>query len=258
MIALAETQRALQAHIVDGDGGIHALIHGSQSASPEFRLRAYSDAYRLRLIEALAANYPAMAAHLGESAFARAAQQYLAVYPSQHYSVRWFGHRLPEFLAAFEEYRERRDLYELAAWEWKIATAFDASDAVPLELDALASVAPERWPELTFGVHPSVQRIDLTTDAAALAKAVLNDAEVPTPSTTAETKTAWLIWRQELVVRYRALDPAEQAGFDVVATGADFGALCEVLSDYTDIDAVPLHAATLLKTWIGEQLLIAP
>ena len=84
-MTLAGTQRALQMHIVDGDERIAALIDSSHAAHADYRLRVYSDAFRLRLIEALQANYPVLAKFSGEEAFARLAQEYLAVYPSRHF-----------------------------------------------------------------------------------------------------------------------------------------------------------------------------
>src|SRR5690606_40146004 len=54
----------------------------------------YADAYRLRLIEALAHNYPRLQQLLGEEEFSTVARSYLDEHPSRSVSVRWFGNRL--------------------------------------------------------------------------------------------------------------------------------------------------------------------
>jgi hypothetical protein len=253
-MSLAQLQQALQAHVIDGDVAIATAIESSAEISAATRLRIYSDAYRLRLIEALAANFPVLAQALGEMSFGRLAQEYLAVYPSRHYSIRWFGHRLAEFLSEYPDYRPQLWLTELAAWEWKIASAFDAQDAAALTVEQLATVAPDAWPELRFAVHPSVQRITLATNVVAIVKAVANETTLPTPSI--QSCTEWLIWRRDLEVQYRSLDSVEAAALDSIIAGATFEELCAALAAHgQDEEQVPLIAANLLKQWIVDECL---
>lgn len=245
-------QRALQAHIVNGDAVIAGLID-NDGVPAETRLKIYADAYRLRLIDALQANYPALAKLMGEGAFARLAQLYLSVHPSQHYSIRWFGHRLADFLREYPEYRDPR-LTELAAFEWSIAAAFDAADAMPIAIESLATVAPESWPTLRFEFHPSVQRQSLTTNAVAVIKAVDDTIEIPE---SALSHTQWLIWRQQLTPQYRSLNALEAVALDAALQGKNFGVLCETLAEHMDADSVPLTAAGFLKQWIVDECIVA-
>jgi hypothetical protein len=262
MSALATLQRKLQRLIVDGDDVIASAIESSAAIPATTRLRIYSDAYRLRLIEALQANYPALERLVGADRFARLTQLYLSMNPSRHFSIRWFGHELASFLREFDECRDEPWLAELAEWEWKVATAFDASDAESLTASSLADLAPEAWPTLTFALHPSVQRIRLLTNAATIAKAAGADLSLPVPERfepgqldASRHGTPWLIWRQDLVVRFRSLDAMEAAALDAVESGSTFGELCEAIAEYLDADAVPQQAATYLRTWIDERLL---
>jgi hypothetical protein len=255
-MSLAQLQRSLQAHIVDGEGEIASAIESSVAVPAATRLQIYSDAYRLRLIEALAANFPVLAHAQGDEAFARLAQEYLAVFPSCHYSIRWFGHRLAEFLSEYPDYRPITWLHELAAWEWKIATAFDAADASAVTIDHLATIAPEAWPELRLMFHPSVQRISLNTSIVALVKAAASNAPLPALEKLGK-RSEWLIWRAELVVQYRSLDTPEAAAIDAAMSGANFEALCATIGEHVDTDRVPLQAASYLKQWISEQCIVS-
>jgi hypothetical protein len=253
MTTLAELQQALQSHVLHGDAAIVGAIDESPEIPASVRLGVYSDAYRLRLIEALESNFPVLAKLLGDAPFARLTQEYLLQHPSRHFSIRWFGDRLAEFLAEYPDYRDQPWLSELAAWEWKIATAFDAADAPILTIDDLSSIAPEQWPQLRFSSHPSVHRHVLTTNAAAIAKAASEDQLLPTP--TSSRKAEWLIWRQELSVQFRSLDAAEAAALDAAISGASFEEICEALVEHFDASDVPLRAASLLKRWTTDQLL---
>jgi hypothetical protein len=255
---LQATQSALQAHILDGDDAIASLVEGDERAPIEFRLGVYSEAYHLRLIEALQANFPVLHRVLGDESFARLAQQYLAVNPSRHYSIRWFGHRLAEYLSQADEYCAQRWLSELAGWEWAVAHAFDAADSPLLELSQVAALDASQWPNLPLRAHPSVQVVSVTTNVAELASAYAQNTELPTLQpldAKSSAATQWLIWRQDLIVKYRPLSAIEAASMTTVQRGVTFGQLCEWLVEHIEADAVPMHAASLLKTWMSEQML---
>jgi hypothetical protein len=250
-MSLTQRQRDLQAHVLNGRGEIEPAIASTESVSIATRLAIYSDAYRLRLIEALESNYPVLAESLGPDDFATLGRQYIDAHPSQHFSIRWFGHRLAEFLQS-----SKRDawLIDLTRWEWATANAFDAADATLLANDDLARVTPDAWPTLQFATHPSLQRLQLRTNIVALVKAAVAEQPLPVPIH-AET-TEWCVWRENLNVRYRSLDAIEALAIDAVISGNHFGALCEQLAAHAPVDEVPMRAASYLKQWIGEQWLI--
>jgi hypothetical protein len=235
--------------VIDSDGAIADAIDAAADIPAATRLGIYSDAYRLRLIEALQANYPLLAQLIGEHAFSRLAQLYLAVEPSRHYSIRWFGHRLADFLRAHPDYRKQPWLPELAMWEWTVAAAFDAADATVLTAEQLGAITPDAWPDMRFVFHPSAQRVALTTNVVDIAKAAADNLSLPRPAT--HVRTEWLVWRQDLTVQYRSLDANEAAAIDAAVAGGTFGDLCELLvARDADEDQVPLIAAGYLKQWI--------
>ncbi|HOU66643.1 MAG TPA: DNA-binding domain-containing protein, partial [Thermomonas sp.] len=85
MSALATTQAAMHDWLRHGDPAIAARVEGPLVAH---RLRIHADAYRLRLIEVLANDYPVTAALLDEDRFDDAALGYLQAHPSTHPSLR--------------------------------------------------------------------------------------------------------------------------------------------------------------------------
>lgn len=257
MNSLAHLQRALQAHVLEGRNDIADAIDESPSIPASTRLGVYSDAYRLRLIEALESNFPVLAKLLGTEGFSRMAQQYCVTHPSRHFSIRWFGHQLADFLTVFPDYREQPWFAELASWEWRVAAAFDAADASLLTIDHLGGIAPEEWPALRFIPHPSLRRLALTTNVAAIVKAAANDESLPTPQLL-NHRVEWMIWRKELLVQYRSLAAPEATALDALIKGEDFESICERLTEFYDGESIPLHAATLLKTWTVDQCLQAP
>lgn len=249
---LEQLQRAFQQHVLQGDDTIAKSVNATGQVPAAIRLGIYAEAYRLRLIDALAHNYPRLQQLLGTEAFVALAKRYLDEHPSTSVSVRWFGHRLA---ADLNEDQEQPWLAELARWEWAIAAAFDAQDVEPLDDADLSDIDPAAWPALRFRFHPSLQRIQLHTNAATLFKALSDDTECPKPARL-EAPQAWLIWRQALATRYRSLTDEEAHALDTLRNGGTFAQLCEALCEWHEPASVPAQAAMFLKGWVGEGLIV--
>jgi hypothetical protein len=251
--ALAKLQRDLQRHVLDGDAAIADAVIGTAAVPAATRLAVYSNAYRARLAEALADNMPHLREFLGEEAFDAVAARYIHAHPSQLASIRWFGDRLAQELE--RSHAEQPWVAELARWEWALAASFDAQDAATVGIEALAAVAPGDWGELRLEFHPSLQQLELQTNAQALFKALSEQQPAPEPAIL-ERPQPWLLWRQDLKTQYRSLEPAETAALAVVRSDGTFGEMCEALCEWHEPEDVPLVAAGILKRWIVEELIV--
>lgn len=239
---LAELQGRLQRTILSGE------VRDDADAT---RVGVYVTAYRLRLIEALAANFPRLQQLCGNEQFAQLATRYLERCPSESISVRWFGHRLSEFLRDDAALAAMPWLHELAQWEWEIAAAFDAPDGPSIELSAL-NVLPEQWPSLQFSLHPSVRMLRLTTNAVVLFNAMsADDAHPPAPAML-DSPQRYVIWRSNYDIRFREQSDDEGSTLQALAQNETFEALCVKLCDWWDENEVPARAASLLRTWVTE------
>lgn len=249
---LEQLQRAFQQHVLHGDAAIAESVNATPQVPAAIRLGIYVQAYRLRLIEALAHNYPRLQQLLGTEAFAALAQRYLDTHPSTSVSVRWFGQQLA---ADLNEDQEQPWLAQLARWEWAIAAAFDAQDTEPLNDADLHEIDPAAWPALRFQFHPSLQQIVLHSNVASLFKALSDDTECPKPAML-EAPQAWLIWREKLTARYRSLTDEEAQALDTLRNGGTFAQLCEALCEWHEPASVPAQAAVFLKGWVDEGLIV--
>ena len=250
MSTLADLQRAFQHHVLSGDPGSVARIEPARGVSAETRLEIYSEAYRLRLRDALASTFPRLQNLLGVAEFDVLARRYIEEFPSHFASIRWFGDRLAESLRRWSA--EEPWLGELAEWEWALAAAFDSSDAPVLTADALSRIAADQWPELRFEVHPSLHRLNLRTNAGALFKALSQDDTLEVQPAMLGEPRCWALWRQDSKTHYRSLDASEAQALDAVAAGASFAELCDLLCQWTAPDEVPVRAASLLKRWLAD------
>lgn len=253
MSTLAELQRDFQRHVMHGHERIVDAIESTPRVPATARLAIYSEAYRLRLADALASTLPRLQQLLGKDEFARIANEYIDSNPSSYPSIRWFGDRLPALLE--RSYRDRPWIAELAGWEWAVASSFDAADGEPIAVEALGAVAPEHWPTLQFQFHPSVQVLRMKTNAPTLFKALGEDASPPAGIRLDEPQ-AWLIWRESLKTQYRSLAADEAAALDNARDGGTFESLCDTLCEWHEPEAVPMQAAGMLKRWVLEQMII--
>ena len=250
----SELQRAVQRHVMHADTAVLPEVNESAKVPVAVRLGIYSNAYRLRLIEGLGANFPQLQAVLGDEAFSALALEYIDAHPSMHFSIRYFGSELEPYL---RETRPTQPWFaELAQWEWSLANAFDAPDAVPVDAATLAGIEPERWWTLRFDLHPSLQLLTLHTNASAIYKALANDTDPPDPDLL-ETPQDWVLWRQELTTHFRSAPPGEARALQLARENATFEDLCEALCEWHAEEEVPAQAAGLLKGWVSEGLIIA-
>ncbi len=255
MTRLRELQLRFQDYLLGNSENIERDIVSTDDARAEHRLGAYYNAYRIRLIDCLAIDYPALEKILGREAFEDLALDYLARYPSTHPSVRWFGRHLPAYLKHDYRGADAEFLAQLADWEWALTMVFDAADSeTPFALDDMARIAPGDWPLLRFEFKPAMRWLDLNWNAPLIRQACDEDGEIP-PRQRDPHPLRWLLWRRELKTRWRSLEVDEAWAIEQAVNGADFAAICEGLLEWIDAGQASLRAAGLLKQWVGDGLL---
>jgi hypothetical protein len=253
--ALAGVQREFQDYLLRGDTTVEARVVGTARVPVATRLQIYAGAYRSRLGEALANNYPVLAKLLGESDFQALAADYIAAHDSPFFSIRYYGDALAKFLATHEDYTAAPVLAELAQWEWAMTSVFDAADAAPLDAAALARLPPQQWAQLRFRWHASVQRLALWWNVPQLWQALSDDLERPAMALAARP-LQWLLWRENLTSYFRSLSKPEAAALDAARSGWPFGELCTLLCEEVGDGEAAAQAAALLRGWISCGLIV--
>ena len=115
---LGNLQNRFQSYLLGESNDIESDIISTEDALAEHRLGTYYNAYRIRLIDALAIDYSALQKHLGSEIFENIALDYVKLHPSNHPSARWFGKHLAEYMRRHYTGEDREFLNELASFEW--------------------------------------------------------------------------------------------------------------------------------------------
>jgi hypothetical protein len=166
------------------------------------RLAVYHHAYRARLVEVLADDFPSVQRTVGEDAFEALCHAYVEKHPSRDPNLNHYGKKVPAFLAARRSLEGRRFLSDLAALEWAMIEAIHAPDAAVLDPAALASVPPERWAYARLPKSDSLRILRFAYPANRYLQA-LRDGKGPSvpareASATAVYRHGKRIWRMDL------------------------------------------------------------
>jgi hypothetical protein len=244
-VTLADQLRAFHA-IVTGSaplGGAGELVEAGR-AGAETRMQVYVHAYVARIADVLANDYPKLATRI---ALRELAAPYLRAHPPAHPSLREVGQHLARFLGARGE---PQHLVDLAALERARVEAFDGGlDTVPMSRASLEALGPAAFPALTLRLVPSARIVELASNADDLWDALEEDRPAPDPLAGSRCV---LVWRRDTTVIHRTLAADEAPLVSAIATGATFGAVCELLAEAPDPVS---RALELLLRWLDAGVL---
>jgi len=254
MTHLRELQLRFQDYLIGGADDIEQDIVSTADALAEHRLGTYYNAYRIRLIDCLAVDYPALEKYLGRETFENLTLDYLRLYPSTHPSVRWFGKNLPAYLQQHYNGDSAEFVQEMASYEWAHTIVFDAADSEQLfQLEDMAQLPAEAWPELMFEFQPAMVWLDLHWNIPLLKSALDAATELP-PQQRADYPQRWLLWRQDMKTHWRSLEVHEAWAIEQAVNGVNFAQICESLLEWIDESQVALVGAGFLKQWVSDKL----
>lgn len=263
-LPLATFQSWMQAVLVHSDGArvaleapeVRRLVPPEEAAAvvrergglgAAQRLQIYAGMYPLRMREALRSDYPALAELLGERGFGKLADDYVALHPSQSYTLARLGDRLPEFVAGWGSLRRRRLLADVARLERAAALVFDAEEPVPLDPEVLRSVPAGAWPGSRLRPSATFRLVTVRPGAVEVLDAVLEGTPVPAKAGRGLVDVAF--YRRDFVVLRRTLGPFEGRLLADLAAGETFeaalGRAAARLPRSTPSDAV-------LSSWFAE------
>jgi len=135
------------------------LVKPNDRLTSAERLEIYARSYWYRILDALYSDFPGLRAIIGARAFERLSRQYLAELPSESFTLRDLGSRLPEWLAAHPEHtgRRRQLALDMVRLEWAHVVAFDG----PAEKELGPEDLLELNPEMTFRLQPYITLLAL-------------------------------------------------------------------------------------------------
>ena len=123
------------------------------------RLEIYARSYWFRILDSLYDDFPGLRAIVGARAFDRLARAYLAEMPSQSFTLRNLGSRLPEWLPRHPEHAGKNPTlaWDMVRLEWAHVEAFDGPAEKLLGPEDLLELNPQ----MTFRLQPYITLLAL-------------------------------------------------------------------------------------------------
>ncbi len=202
--------------------------------SPRRRLEVYAHAYRVRILDAIAAELPKIAAALGHERFGQLCRAYLAAHPTSRPSLRDAAQHLAAFVDGGGFPDAPSWLADLARLERSRTCAFDGAEARPLSRADLAEIPPEDIAFLQLPLVPTGELLVLHSIADEVWTALENEQPLPAEPAAPVAPRGVLVWRRDIAVYHRTLAADETEVLQALQRGATFAEACELLVDHPE------------------------
>jgi hypothetical protein len=218
-----------------------SFIAPNSRLSPFERLEIYNRQYWLRVLGALAEDFPALRAVVGGARFDALSVAYLTEHPSRSFTLRNLGSKLVEWLRAHPEFTGRRHAVavDVARIEWAFVESFDSAERAPLTLAQIAAL--DGASRLALQPHLLLMSLQYAADDLVLSlhkrekrqtsEAGVGDEQIetaPAKLPKLRRRSTWLAaHRVDLSVYYRRLESEEFLTLDALRKGRPLGEALE-------------------------------
>jgi hypothetical protein len=230
------------------------------------RLEIYRESYWYRALGSLEDDFPGSRAVLGPRMFKRLAQSYLAEVPSQSFTIRNLGSRLPGWLKNHPEYRGANPALtdDMVQLEWAHIEAFDGAAEKPLGPEDLI----ELHDEMLLALQPHISLLELSfpvddlrikvQDASlegrgAASNAVIRRKErhiVHRYGRVRPVPTFLAVHRVDFVVYYRRLEEEEFRILTALRNGLSIGDAVSLIQDESQSSLEAWFASWARMGWL--------
>lgn len=228
----------------EGDSHPEQWIRAKENFSPAAQLAVYMNAYRYRLHDVTAEDYPVLQKYLGDDAFYALMWAFVNHARSAHFNIARFALQLPNFVTKHLP----DDLFarELAILETTIAQLTDPEETPALTAEHLEGLTPERLMQTVLQPRTALQLLSFTYPVNHYYRAVQDEQNPTSPA----PEASWLaVFRHEDVVWRMDLDAQEFFMLNTLFSGETVEAALLALQAKFDLDETVLMER--LSDWFG-------
>lgn len=244
-MSLLALQRDMRAWLAaDEDEGVARLGVG---AAPG--LRVYQNNYRAALVACLTDSFKQTGAWIGGDALYEAIVFHVMRVPPSSWTLDAYTRDFPESLSQL--YPDDPEVAELAWIDHALGEAFVGADSPAI---GPAEAATIDWDAARLHLVPTLAMAPLTTNATAI-WAALAAGEDPPGAEPLPAPGAILVWRQDQVSQFRAIDLAERDALVAVQDGQSFAELCAAHVEAAGEEAGIARVGGWLGQWLADGLI---
>ena len=222
---------------------------------PKF-VTVYRNNFICALSEVLEANYLSVLNVVGDDYFLKLAKLYIDKYPAVQRTLVSYGKDFDSIIDKDKPNHRLPYLGDFARLDREWTLAHTAKNTAPLEMQTLTNMAQSGGDleGVKLTLIPSASVIALDWPIFNLWKSIRNDDAITDNISIDKIRQYVLVWRYELAVNYRVLEPAEYDFLSAIQNGRNLGeamasAMASLPSQNPDFDIT-----TLLPNAIGAKL----
>jgi uncharacterized protein (UPF0276 family) len=195
-LGLSEEQVRMQdAIIARVDTDPSSWVRETENLSPNDRLDIYVHAYRYRLYDVVAEDYPVLEYYLGKDKFQDLIWSFVNKTPHEHFNIARYAAKLPAFIVAVRP-RDKRS-HEICALETVLCQLADAEETEAIGPERLQSLPPDAVDSAVFHPRKALQLMEFSYDINAYYTAFMEDRK---PERPARKKSFLVIFRDNDVM----------------------------------------------------------
>jgi hypothetical protein len=255
---LADAQEKMQAAILQGktlDSKPDEWIRAKAKFPAKDQLAVYINAYRFRLYDVTAEDFPVLRYYLGDKPFDRLITDFVNTAHSDHFNIGRFAAHLPDFLVQHKA--GDAFAHELAVLENAISQLTDPPEIPALEPEDLQGMTAESLMESVLHPRAASQLFAFDYPVNHYYLAMKRDEAPPPP---APEKSFLAVFRHEDTVWRMDLDANEYHLLAKLFTGMPIGQALETLHAELALpeDTLAAHLSEWFSRWMRNGLLAKP
>lgn len=231
-MTLLEAQTHMQQAVTQGsrfESAPEQWIRAKNAFAPHEQLAVYANAYRYRLYDVVAEDYPVLQHYLTAQPFSELIWAFVETVLPDHFNIGRFALKLPGFIQTFLP--SDAFAHALCQLETTVAQMTDPAETEPLDESHLQGLTADSILELTLYPRQALRLMSFEYQVNAYYQAVMDEEESPVPCHATEYLA---VFRHEDVVWRMALESAEFALLSELFGGATIG---EALADRDDTES---------------------
>jgi uncharacterized protein (UPF0276 family) len=247
-MTLLDAQTHMQQAVTQGSRCERApeqWIRAKNAFAPHEQLAVYANAYRYRLYDVVAEDYPVLQHYLTAQPFSELIRAFVETVLPDHFNIGRFALKLPGFIQTFLP--GDAFAHALCQLETTVAQMTDPAETEPLDESHLQGLTADSILDLTLYPRQALRLMSFEYQVNAYYQAVMDEEESPVPCHAPEYLA---VFRHEDVVWRMALEPAEFALLSELFGGATIG---EALADRDDTESQAI--TSYFAKWMRNGLL---
>jgi len=234
--------------LLDPQSETPAAVTGPNEKAAVKRYNVYRNNVTVSLIDALAAIYPATQRITGVEFFRAMARFHLRATPPTSPLLFEYGRDFPGFIERYEYAQSMPWLADIARIERAWLDAYHAADSEALKPQALASIPPERLPDVVLVSHPAARIV--RSEFPALSIFAANRGEGALDPVEAVAPQDALITRPELEVIVRHLPSGGAIFLARLISGETLGQAASAAFEATTSFDLPANIAGMIEAGV--------